>query len=161
MRDRGHIESQEVINIVILAVHIENEVYFFGGDQEPLSVILSDSGLDEEVNQYLLIKGLVVVPVPIRLQMVQLVLILVLNHFYCLLFERQLYQLVVTLLQKLQRIFVSQLNCAKLSQDLRVNYPQVVIHGLVKYFVIYLVVDHLANGPQALNSIQINLLEHA
>lgn len=81
------------------------------------------------------------------------------QHLYCLLLKRQSDQLIVSLLQELECIFISELYGAQLSQNLCVDDPQVVINGLVKHYVVYLIVDHLANCSQPLDAINIYLLK--
>lgn len=91
--------------------------------------------------------------------MVQLLLVLVVEDFRDLLLEGDSNEFVVSLLEEFEGILVSQLNGPQLLQYLRVNNPQIIVHGLIEHIVIHLAVDHFANGPQPLDSVHIDLLK--
>lgn len=50
MRNLLEIDFQEVANVVVFAVHFQNEVDLFGCSEEALSVVLSDTRLDGVIN---------------------------------------------------------------------------------------------------------------
>ena len=87
-----------MLNIIILAVHVKHKVDFFGGDEEPLSIIEGHARFNKEVNEDLLIVSLVVKPISMRFHVVQLLLVLVKHYLRNLLIKRYPNQLIIPLL---------------------------------------------------------------
>ena len=67
-------------------------------------------------------------------------------------------ELIVSLLQELQGVFVSQLDELELSQDLGVDDSQIIIDGLVEDHVIYMSVDLFSDCSNPFNTVDIDVL---
>jgi hypothetical protein len=104
------VNLQEVIDVVVLAIHHENEVDALQGSEEPLSVVLRDPLLHMIVDQNLLVESLIVLSVALRLDAEGLLEEVVQIDLGRLLLEGESYHVIVSLLQKLQRVLVPQLN---------------------------------------------------
>lgn len=63
VRDLLEVYFQKVANVVIFAVHFQDEVDLFCRSEEALSIILSDTGLDGVVDEDFFVVGLSVLSV--------------------------------------------------------------------------------------------------
>ena len=95
MSDHVCIQPQEVVDVVIYAVHVQDEVYLLGRHQEALPIVKGYARLHKVVNEYFLIKSLIVDTVAIGFHVFQLLSILIHQNFGCLLFKRYLYELII------------------------------------------------------------------
>ena len=107
-----------MLNVIVLAVHVEDQVDFFGGHEEPLSIIEGHTRFNKEVNEDLLIISLVVIPIPMRFHVIQLLLVLVIHYLGNLFIKRYPNQLIIPLFEKFECVPVSQLNLSELFQNL-------------------------------------------
>lgn len=62
------IQSEEIVDIIILSVHIQDEVDVFCTDQKSFSVILSHSRFHRKVNEDFFKESLVVLSISLRLE---------------------------------------------------------------------------------------------
>lgn len=66
--DTVEVDSQQVLVIVLLAVHFQNLVDLIFIYQESFSEVLCNSGVNLVVNQYFFVVGVGVLPVALRLE---------------------------------------------------------------------------------------------
>lgn len=146
---------QEVAHVVILGVHLHDDVDVFASRQEALPEVQRNSRLESVVNDYLLVIRLVVLSIVHRLDDTALGY----THVNLCggLLEGDPNQLIVALLQQLQRVFVSHLDRFEATQDLSVHDSQVIVHSLVEHHVVQLSVDLLSNCTQLLDLVIIDV----
>ena len=160
MRDVLKVDFQEVAHVIVFAVHFQNEVDLFCCTEEAFSIILSDTGLDGIVNENLFIEGLSVLSVVLGLQADALLVELVHVEFCGHLIESKSDDFIVSLLQELLSILVSQLDEPELSQNLCIHDSEVIVNCLVEDHVVNVGVDDLTNCSDSLDAVYINILEH-
>jgi hypothetical protein len=95
----GGVQAQEMLDVIILAIHIEHEIDVLRGDQEALTIVASNSRLDEEVDKDFFVKSLVVVTVSVRFHVIQLLFILINEYFRRHLVEGDPNQIIISLLK--------------------------------------------------------------
>lgn len=68
--------------------------------------------------------------------------------------------LIIPLLEELLGILVSQLDEPELSQNLCIHDSEIIVNGLVEDHMIDMSINDFSNGPDSLNTININILKH-
>ena len=154
------VDFQEVAHVVIFTVHFQNEVDLFCCTEEAFSIILSDTGLDGIVNENLFIEGLSVLSVVLGLQADTLLVELIHVEFCGHLIESKSDDFVISLLEELLSILISQLDEPELSQNLCIHDSEVIINCLVEDHVVNMSIDDLTNCSNSLDTVYINILQH-
>ena len=159
VRDFVLLGLDKLLIVVLLTVHIEHDVDVFSRNEEPLSVVLSDSLFDCVVDHNLFVVGLVIPPVSTRFERECFREEQQQVHLGRVPLEREPDELVVPLGQELERILISQLDEPALPEDLRVHYAQVVVDGLVEDHVVHQRVDLLTDRSDLLNAVHVDELQ--
>lgn len=153
---------RELVVVVLLAVHLEDDVDVLWRDQEPLAVVLGNTGLNVVVDDDLLIVGLVVLSVTLALEdgfSLELVAELVDVDLGRILVEGRPDDLIVSCVQQVHGVTVTKLHESQMAKDRGIYDSQVVVDCLVEDHVVDKLVHLLTGLSKLVDSVDINELE--
>lgn len=149
----------ELLPVVLFAVHLEDDKDVLSRDKKSLSVILSNSLFDIIIDDDLLVVSLVVFSVSGGFEREGLLEEERQIQLGGVLIEGEFDKLIVTLIQELEGVLVSELDESQLAEDLRVDDSKVIVDGLIEHHMINQRIDRLTNSPYPFNPIDIDVLK--